>query len=741
MLGSITALFSRARGRPLLAGLLLAALSELANGQDSHEVADENRRCLECHGQEHITELTPGERFSMVAPLPGQAAPDESQLGEQSSTRPELLIDVRGEYARSVHAQVTCVACHTDCNSLPHPYRTEPARCVACHENEVHDYRKSSHGQANTDGSQLAATCASCHGTHDILSHDDPDSSTYVLRQTLTCTKCHSNDALTSEAGIRLPRAAEQYVDSVHGRGLLAGGLIVAPACVDCHGIHDIRPASDPSSSISKGSVPHTCGRCHTGVEAIYRESVHGQLAAAGDPRGPVCADCHSAHDILEPGSAKFKLLTDDRCGSCHEERLEHYRETFHGKAIALGHPNAATCFDCHGFHDIQPNDHPDSHLSPENRLNTCRKCHPEAGGDFAGYLAHGDHSDSKNYPVLFWTFVFMTTIVLCTFGFFGVHTLLWTTRSLVLLIRDPSAIKAAKAEAVKDDQEYVRFRPHERFLHALVIISFLILVATGMPLKFYYAGWAQHVVAFLGGIEATARLHRLGAILTFVYFSLHLGSLARGLWKRRGEFRDPETGRICPQRYLKIAFGPDMPMPNLDDVRDWWAHQKWFFGKGPRPQFDKWTYWEKFDYFAVFWGVAIIGGSGLVMWFPEFFTAFLPGWSINIALIVHSDEALLAAGFIFTFHFFNVHFRVEKFPIDSVIFSGRISKAEMLHERRRWYDRLKSAGKLDDLKHSDEWGQWKRVIHPLGFLAFGIGLVLLAMILYATALRLFGGL
>ena len=85
--------------------------------------------------------------------------------------------------------------------------------------------------------------------------------------------------------------------------------------------------------------------------------------------------------------------------------------------------------------------------------------------------------------------------------------------------------------------------------------------------------------------------------------------------------------------------------MPTLQDWRDFVAHNKWFFGKGPKPQFDRWTYWEKFDYFAVFWGVFIIGSSGLVMWFPAFFTRFLPGWIINIALIIHSDEALLAAG------------------------------------------------------------------------------------------------
>jgi len=177
--------------------------------------------------------------------------------------------------------------------------------------------------------------------------------------------------------------------------------------------------------------------------------------------------------------------------------------------------------------------------------------------------------------------------------------------------------------------------------------------------------------------------------------------------------------------------------IPTWQDAKDFVAHQKWFFGRGPKPQFDRWTYWEKFDYFAVFWGVFIIGASGLVMWFPGFFTRFLPGWWINLALIIHSDEALLAAGFIFTIHFFNTHFRLEKFPMDTVIFSGRVSKTELMHERRRWYERLLAGGKLDDLRVKDEWERWKTIARSFGYLFFGLGIILLILIIYAMASRL----
>jgi cytochrome b subunit of formate dehydrogenase len=259
------------------------------------------------------------------------------------------------------------------------------------------------------------------------------------------------------------------------------------------------------------------------------------------------------------------------------------------------------------------------------------------------------------------------------------------------------------------------------------------------MPLKFYYTGWAKTIFSILGGAEVARSLHHFGAIITFTYFVLHVGSLLKGFWRKRGTLRDPVTGKFKLALAWAALFGADSMVPSIQDWRDFIAHQKWFFGKGPRPQFDRWTYWERFDYFAVFWGIFAIGVSGLIMWFPKFFTLFLPGWAINIALLVHSDEALLAAGFIFTFHFFNTHFRIEKFPMDTVIFSGRISKTELMHERRRWYDRLVATGKLalHRVKH-DDWEGHKPVMKGLGFLFFGTGLVLLALIVYAMWSRLF---
>ncbi|MBK7974039.1 MAG: hypothetical protein IPK07_12450 [Deltaproteobacteria bacterium] len=262
-------------------------------------------------------------------------------------------------------------------------------------------------------------------------------------------------------------------------------------------------------------------------------------------------------------------------------------------------------------------------------------------------------------------------------------------------------------------------------------------LVITGMPLKFYYAGWAQTIFRLFGGAPVARTMHHFAAFIMFVTFTVHVIEIVATLLRHGGDLRDPESGKIELSRMWGVVFGPDSMMLTGQDWHDFVAHQKWFFGKGPRPQFDRWTYWEKFDYFGVFWGVAVIGLSGLIMWFPVFFTKFLPGWIINLALVVHSDEALLAAGFIFTFHFFNTHFRLEKFPMDTVIFSGRISKTELLHERKRWYDRLVAEKRLDDYRVKDDWQGWKNIHRSFGYTFFGVGVVLLALIIYAMASRL----
>jgi cytochrome b subunit of formate dehydrogenase len=258
---------------------------------------------------------------------------------------------------------------------------------------------------------------------------------------------------------------------------------------------------------------------------------------------------------------------------------------------------------------------------------------------------------------------------------------------------------------------EIKRFNAYHRVLHVAMAVSFIGLVASGMPIKYAQAPWAAWLMKFLGGYRAAALIHRICAAVTFGYFAAHIGYVIYDI--------------AVVRRFRFNPFGPDSMVPWIKDVKDIYNNFRWFLGKGPRPQLDKWTYWEKFDYWAVFWGVGMIGVSGLFLWFPEFFGRFFPGWAFNIATVIHSDEALLAAGFIFTIHYFNTHLRPEKFPMDPVIFTGRLGMHELQHERPLQYQRLVAENTLDRVTTGPQ-ANW---ITDLGIL-FGFAIVLAGLLL-----------
>jgi len=267
--------------------------------------------------------------------------------------------------------------------------------------------------------------------------------------------------------------------------------------------------------------------------------------------------------------------------------------------------------------------------------------------------------------------------------------------------------------------QQFVRrFDARDRVLHGLLMLSFLGLAGTGLPLVFSDEPWARTMVAALGSFEVAGWLHRVCATLLIGVFVVHLTRLAR---------------RIFLRKDYRVLWGPYSMVPQPRDLTDMIGHMRWFVGLGPRPSFDRYTYWEKFDYWAVFWGMFIIGGSGFMLWFPTFFSLFLPGWVFNVATIVHGEEALLAVGFIFTMHFFNGHLRPEKFPMDRVIFTGRVPLAELEEERPDEYARLMREGGLDAIRTTppEEW--LVRLGTVVGTTAVTIGLLLVGLILYAV--------
>ena len=273
--------------------------------------------------------------------------------------------------------------------------------------------------------------------------------------------------------------------------------------------------------------------------------------------------------------------------------------------------------------------------------------------------------------------------------------------------------------EVVQAPVQFIRFTRLNRVLHILMILSFMSLALTGLSLKFSYTIWASKLSRLLGGFETAGYIHRIAAVIMIAVFFTHLIDLARRKNREFGSWKN-------------LLFGPNTMLFTKKDFRDFFGNIKWFIGLGPRPKYGRWTYWEKFDYFAVFWGIAVIGFTGLTLWFPIFFTRFLPGWFINVATIIHSDEALLATGFIFTVHFYNTHLRPEKFPMDIVIFTGRMNVAELKRDKPEEYDALVANGELEKRLEPAYPPIVIRAVRTFGWVALSLGFGIIIWIIYA---------
>ncbi|MEJ2323049.1 MAG: cytochrome b/b6 domain-containing protein [Gammaproteobacteria bacterium] len=491
---------------------------------------------------------------------------------------------------------------------------------------------------------------------------------------------------------------------------------VVTATCADCHGAHSELPPEDPASPVNASNVADTCGTCHHGIEEEFRNSIHWTADPIANSEYPTCEDCHSSHTISRIDQPGFRTRMMEQCGRCHEGEAETFFDTFHGKVTRLGAEGVAKCYDCHGTHDILSPSDPASHLGRDNVVETCGQCHEGSHRRFAGYLTHATHHDRETYPWLFWSFWGMTALLIGTLSFALLHTFAWVYR--LMSNREEWQAHKERARIAQGEKVYRRFTRLQRGMHITMMISFFTLALTGMALKFSYMGWAQTVSRFLGGFESMGFLHRVAALVLIGVAVVHFWDVLR-------------RKRQTKETWREIITGPNSIIFNGRDLKEFFQSIKWFFGRGPRPSYGRFTYWEKFDYFAVGWGVIIIGTTGLLLWFPEFFTHILPGWAVNVATIIHSDEALLAVGFIFTIHFFNTHFRPDKFPMDPVIFTGQIPVDELKYDKPGEYAAMVASGEIEDHLEEPYPKGKERALKIFGAAALTFGLVLLALIIY----------
>lgn len=570
--------------------------------------------------------------------------------------------------------------------------------CLKCHDKKI-----SSAAYFNSSHKELVCTACHIRDSKTLTQSIDKKKCPIVFKG-IDCARCHE-------------KAQREYVNSVHNSKRLP------VTCWKCHAeIHSIQ-----SHKTDKLKIAEDCSACHT-REKAYFSSQHRKGLEQGHVDAATCTDCHGMHAIAKiDKDSKGRVFATKACLQCHADKEkmkrnkvtpiagETYFNSYHGKNVRLGYPEkVAGCADCHGAHGIKKPNDPTSSIHPDNLIKTCAKCHADASAPFTRYITHAEDHDRQKYPSLYWTRIAMTGLLIGTFLFFGLHTILWAFRAFVE--KHEKGLEQSESHIKNAKKIYRRFKIHHIILHILVVVSFLGLSLTGLPIKFSTTSWGKVLIDFMGGTQRASFIHHVCAVITFVYFFTAIAMSIRFLFidkNQKGSFWDK-------------LLGPDSLCPNIRDLQDLIGMFKWFFFLGPKPRFERWTYWEKFDFLAVFWGMFAIGSSGLMLWFPEFFGKFLPGWAFNIATIIHSDEALLATGFIFTVHFFNTHFRPEKFPMDFVIFNGQISKEEMMEERGDQWQRYEAEGRTEEFAVEKPSSLlWDFSLKAFGFLAVVIGLSL----------------
>ena len=587
-----------------------------------------------------------------------------------ASGKPRNLHVHGDKFAKSVHGKRQCQECHQDITEIPHKTGvTHQVGCVQCHDDL---WKKAQKDGATKENARLGWVV-------DRINH---------------------------------------YLGSVHARPHRADQSRTNAGCYSCHDPHYVYPPGSDERAEWRMKLPDTCGTCHAKQLAEYRTSVHGQENAKGNSAVAVCSDCHTTHDIQSPQLANVRHEITKNCGGCHAESYKSYRETYHGQVHSLGYSYTAKCYDCHGSHTIKRLADPTAKMHPDNRLQTCQACHKNATPGFVSFQPHGNAHDFDKYPHIWLTSKFMIQLLVGTFAFFWLHSALWFYREY----RDRKQGKTrphVTAEALPAQargRHYERFTWIWRLAHLTFAVSLMILTLTGMTALYAESNWAPVVAKALGGPKAAALIHRVCAVIFAFVFFAHLLWMAQHIAKKWRTFQ---------------WFGPNSLIPRWQDLRDMIAMFKWFFGRGPRPVFDRWTYWEKFDYWAPFWGVTIIGVSGFMMWFPSLTAQYLPGWVFNVAMIAHGEEAFLAAVFLFTVHFFNNHFRPDKFPLDVVMFTGSMPVEEFARDHEVEYQRLVQSGELDKYLVDAPSAPMTRGSRILGFtlIAFGLGLLTLVFV------------
>ncbi len=368
------------------------------------------------------------------------------------------------------------------------------------------------------------------------------------------------------------------------------------------------------------------------------------------------------------------------------------------------------TCRQCHGGEPIAGIKHYYSSMNPIRRYAfVCAKCHKGASASFASYVVHEPNpalkTTQKSFPLLFYVFWAMAALATVTFAAFIPHTILWGIREFWPQKKNKSKNPPEKMNRIE------RFTKEQRAFHLVLMLSFVIQAGTGLSRMYAGTDWGHFLIFLFGGYTRALFIHKITGIFMLVSLAFHLIYIIK---------------KINLKNLLNSLYGPDSLLPRIEDARQAVKHAAWIVGLGECPKFDRWTYWEKFDYWAVFWGITILGTTGLILYTPVFSSRFIPGWTINIFLWIHRIEAVLAMGHVFIIHFFIGHLRRQHFPMDLVMFEGGIDLQRLKHERPSWIERIEAKRLLPGLIVKKTPVSWNGLYYFFGSIVLILCLYLL---------------
>ena len=615
--------------------LLLFAGSSLARAQHKPKDAD----CLACHSDSTLTNEENGKTVSLFV--------DQKKL------------------KHSIHGDLfACVDCHKDVKDLAHATTPKKVLCADCHADAQTAYEHSSHSKPARNGKSPAAECGDCHGdAHNILPASDAQSPVSHSNVPSTCGKCHGQKFLMESNG-QDAQSFISYQSSVHGLATEKGSTKAA-VCTDCHGSHEILPANESKSPIYKFNVPQTCGKCHTEVANTFMQSIHGQGIAKGNGLAPVCTDCHGIHSIkahIDPNSSvSDQNLARTTCAKCHDgvrltqefgvagNRVSTYLASYHGLASEGGSAVVANCASCHGVHNIFPSSDPRSTINHANLDATCGQCHKGVTQRFTQNKVHIDGGASKDLGTVAtrWVrWIYLPLIFLVIGGMFLHNLIIWRAKTIKLRrMQNPMM---------------TRMSVNQRWQHLILLSSFIVLVLTGFALRFPNS-WIAELLGNGNGERLRSIIHRIAGVVLIAAGFYHI---AYALVTREGR---------------KLIY--DLaPVPR--DIFDLIGTMRYYLGlSAKKPKYARFNYAEKAEYWALVWGTALMAVTGIMLWAKVWVGNLLARWWVDVATSVHFYEAILATLAILVWHFYQVFFDPDVYPMNGAWWDGKMPLAHYRHE------------------------------------------------------------